>query len=88
MVQSENEPILATGGYDHTIKIWAPYSGTSVKTLQHTDSQVYRIFRKFYRIILNILGKCSRDQKLPRCRWISEHSTLRSKLEHKSINQL
>lgn len=40
MVQSENEPILATGGYDHTIKIWAPYSGTSIKTLQHTDSQV------------------------------------------------
>jgi target of rapamycin complex subunit LST8 len=41
MVQPESEPILATGGYDHTIKIWAPYSATSIKTLQHSDSQVY-----------------------------------------------
>lgn len=22
-----NEPLLVTGGYDHTIKIWQPYSG-------------------------------------------------------------
>jgi WD40 repeat protein len=40
MGQKDHEPILATGGYDHTIKIWAPYSGTSTKTLQHSDSQV------------------------------------------------
>lgn len=39
-------PILATGSYDHTIKIWAPYSGTSVKTLQHSDSQVNK--KKFF----------------------------------------
>lgn len=42
MVQTENEPILATGGYDHTIKIWAPHSATAVKTLQHSDSQVIK----------------------------------------------
>lgn len=36
----DKEPILATGGYDHTIKIWSPHSATSVKTLQHSDSQV------------------------------------------------
>ena len=40
MVQGENEPILATGGYDHTIKIWVPHSATATKTLQHSDSQV------------------------------------------------
>lgn len=53
MVQTENsEPILATGGYDHTIKIWQPYSGTSIKTLQHTDSQVnVKIIRKNQKII-------------------------------------
>lgn len=40
MGQTENEPILATGGYDHTIKIWLPHSATAVKTFQHSDSQV------------------------------------------------
>lgn len=40
MGQTENEPILATGGYDHTIKIWVPHSATAIKTLQHSDSQV------------------------------------------------
>lgn len=41
MVQTgDNEPILATGGYDHTIKIWVPHSGTAIRTLQHSDSQV------------------------------------------------
>ncbi|KXJ76015.1 protein LST8 homolog [Aedes albopictus] len=35
-----NEPLLATGGYDHTIKLWQPYSGLCQRTLQHADSQV------------------------------------------------
>lgn len=39
-IQGDIEPILATGGYDHTIKIWSPYSGTAIRTLQHGDSQV------------------------------------------------
>jgi target of rapamycin complex subunit LST8 len=48
MMGAKEEPILATGGYDHTIKIWAPYSGTSVKTLQHSDSQVnHNLFEKY-----------------------------------------
>uniref|UniRef100_A0A2M4ATI3 Target of rapamycin complex subunit lst8 n=1 Tax=Anopheles triannulatus TaxID=58253 RepID=A0A2M4ATI3_9DIPT len=34
------EPILATGGYDHTIRIWQPYTTTCLRTMQHTDSQV------------------------------------------------
>jgi G protein beta subunit-like protein len=48
MVQNEGDPILATAGYDHTIKIWAPYSGTTIKTLQHSDSQVKIFFGKFF----------------------------------------
>lgn len=30
--------ILATGGYDHTIKLWQAYSGMCTRTLQHADS--------------------------------------------------
>ena len=32
--------ILATAGYDHTIKFWAADSGVCTRTLQHPDSQV------------------------------------------------
>lgn len=30
--------ILATGGYDHTIKIWQAASGICTRTMQHADS--------------------------------------------------
>lgn len=29
-----DEPLIATGGYDHTIKLFQPYSGVCFKTLQ------------------------------------------------------
>ena len=33
------EPILlATGGYDHTIRLWQATSGVCLKTIQHPDS--------------------------------------------------
>ena len=32
--------ILATAGYDHTIKFWAADTGVCTRTLQHPDSQV------------------------------------------------
>jgi len=32
--------ILATAGYDHTIKFWAAHTGVCTRTLQHPDSQV------------------------------------------------
>ena len=32
--------ILATAGYDHTIKFWQAHTGKCVRTLQHADSQV------------------------------------------------
>jgi len=35
-----DEVILATAGYDHTIKFWRAHTGKCVRTLQHADSQV------------------------------------------------
>ena len=32
--------ILATAGYDHTIKFWAASTGAATRTLQHPDSPV------------------------------------------------
>nr|CAD7592521.1 unnamed protein product [Timema genevievae] len=32
--------ILATGGYDHSIKLWQAHTGVCQRTVQHTDSQV------------------------------------------------
>lgn len=30
--------ILATGGYDHTIKIWQTHTGICQRTMQHAES--------------------------------------------------
>ena len=35
-----DEIILATAGYDHTIKFWQAHTGKCIRTLQHADSQV------------------------------------------------
>lgn len=35
--------LLATGGYDHTIKLWQAHSGMCSKTLQHADSVSFNI---------------------------------------------
>ena len=37
---STDQVILATAGYDHTIKFWAAHTGVCTRTLQHPDSQV------------------------------------------------
>jgi len=37
--------ILATGGYDHTIKLWQAHTGHCIRTLQHEDSQVNALDR-------------------------------------------
>jgi len=34
------EVILATGGYDHTIKFWQAHTGVCTRTIPHNDSQV------------------------------------------------
>ncbi|XP_054159033.1 target of rapamycin complex subunit lst8-like [Oppia nitens] len=35
-----NEVILATGGYDHTIRLWSAHTGVCHRIVQHADSQV------------------------------------------------
>lgn len=35
---TENKAILATGGYDHTVKLWQAHSGVCYWTGQHADS--------------------------------------------------
>lgn len=35
-----DQVILATGSYDHTIRLWQAHSGLCSKTMQHQDSQV------------------------------------------------
>jgi hypothetical protein len=35
-----SQVILATAGYDHTIKLWEATSGICYRTLQYADSQV------------------------------------------------
>lgn len=33
-----DQVILATGGYDYTIKLWQAHSGVCQRTMQHADS--------------------------------------------------
>ncbi|KAG8225654.1 hypothetical protein J437_LFUL010339 [Ladona fulva] len=41
MTNETGDPvILATGGYDHTIKLWQAHIGVCTRTAPHTDSQV------------------------------------------------
>ncbi|GAB0094335.1 Protein LST8 homolog [Sergentomyia squamirostris] len=41
MTDSESDHLtLATGGYDHTIKLWQAHTGICIRTMQHPDSQV------------------------------------------------
>ncbi|XP_065199469.1 target of rapamycin complex subunit lst8 isoform X2 [Planococcus citri] len=37
---TDNKAILATGGYDHTVKLWQAHSSVCYWTGQHADSQV------------------------------------------------
>lgn len=35
---SNDQVILATGSYDHTIRFWSPHNGQCLKIVQHPDS--------------------------------------------------
>uniref|UniRef100_A0A182K5H6 Target of rapamycin complex subunit lst8 n=1 Tax=Anopheles christyi TaxID=43041 RepID=A0A182K5H6_9DIPT len=35
-----NEPLLVTGSYDHTIRVWQTYTSQCIRNMQHVDSQV------------------------------------------------
>ncbi|KAL5345984.1 hypothetical protein V498_00145 [Pseudogymnoascus sp. VKM F-4517 (FW-2822)] len=41
--QADDRVILATAGYDHTIRFWEALSGICSRTIQHPDSQVNRL---------------------------------------------
>ncbi|CAG0878531.1 unnamed protein product [Darwinula stevensoni] len=36
--EAEEQVILATGGYDHTIRLWQAHTGSCLKTMQHPNS--------------------------------------------------
>ncbi|ORX56688.1 WD40 repeat-like protein [Piromyces finnis] len=40
---ASTEVVLATAGYDHTIRFWEALSGICLRTVQHPDSQVNRL---------------------------------------------
>lgn len=44
MGMMNNQIILATGGYDHTIKLWRAETKDCLKTMQHNDSVIRLCF--------------------------------------------
>ena len=48
LVTVYSQVILATAGYDHTIKFWAADTGVCTRTLQHPDSQVKNSYKYHY----------------------------------------
>lgn len=43
---NNEQVILVTGGYDHTIKIWQPHTGACQRTAQHADSVSFKNYKK------------------------------------------
>lgn len=37
-----NQLLLATGGYDHTIKLWQAHTGNCIRTLHFVETSVSR----------------------------------------------
>ena len=44
-----SQVVLATAGYDHTIRFWEATSGICYRTLQYADSQVSFFLRFIFR---------------------------------------
>lgn len=40
MDATEDQLILATGGYDHTIKVWQAHTGNCIKTMRFVETSV------------------------------------------------
>lgn len=45
---SNEQVILVTGGYDHTIKIWQPHTGVCQRTAEHTDSVIFTYIHIYF----------------------------------------
>lgn len=51
----QSEPvILATAGYDHTIRFWQAYSGICNRTVQHPDSISFSLLKISLKTVLVI----------------------------------
>ncbi|XP_014214450.1 target of rapamycin complex subunit lst8 [Copidosoma floridanum] len=37
---TNDQVVLVTGGYDHTVKVWQAHTGICLRSMQHADSQV------------------------------------------------
>lgn len=40
----DQQLLLATGGYDHTIRLWTAHNGNCIRTLQYHESSVSLLF--------------------------------------------
>lgn len=55
-LESGDQLILATSGYDHTIKLWQAHTGNTIRTMQHDDSQVNALDRTPDKLMLAACG--------------------------------
>lgn len=46
MEATEDQLILATGGYDHTIKVWQAHTGNCIKTMRFVETSVSETVEK------------------------------------------
>lgn len=44
MEATGDQLILATGGYDHTIKLWQAHTGNCIRTLRFVETSVRNFF--------------------------------------------
>ncbi|XP_020805032.1 protein LST8 homolog [Drosophila serrata] len=45
--QQQQQLILATGGYDHTIKVWQAHTGNCIKTMRFVEASVRQVLGLF-----------------------------------------
>lgn len=77
-VADTEQAIFATGGYDHTIKIWQTHSGICQRTVQHADSVSTLLFSQpnhlqYYFSASKRLGNHP-GSTTPRRSWLSTYS--------------
>lgn len=71
----DQQLLLATGGYDHSIRIWTAHNGNCVKTLAYHESSVslkLLCFQKFiFRFPASKRSRSHSRQEDDRCLWVS-----------------
>lgn len=56
---SDQQVIFATGGYDHTIKLWQPHTGNCERTFTETEFVSFYLFLEIISLYSIILFKSS-----------------------------